>query len=164
MEKTKLMHSTSVRLADETRVQMIELLNQNLADIFDLYSQTKQAHWNIKGMNFMQLHELFDQLADDVLPFADELAERVTALGGVALGTTRLAAANTRLTNMPTDLVDGHDFVTALVDRFAVVSNNVREAIDTASNAGDEATADLFTEVTRALDKDLYFLEAHLQA
>lgn len=164
MEKTKLMHSTSVRLADETRVQMIELLNQNLADIFDLYSQTKQAHWNIKGMNFMQLHELFDQLADDVLPFADELAERVTALGGVALGTTRLAAANTRLTNMPTDLVDGHDFVTALVDRFAVVSNNVREAIDTASNAGDEATADLFTEITRALDKDLYFLEAHLQA
>lgn len=164
MEKTKLMHSTSVRLADETRVQMIELLNQNLADIFDLYSQTKQAHWNIKGMNFMQLHELFDQLADDVLPFADELAERVTALGGVALGTTRLAAANTRLSNMPTDLVDGHDFVTALVDRFAVVSNNAREAIDTASNAGDEATADLFTEVTRALDKDLYFLEAHLQA
>jgi starvation-inducible DNA-binding protein len=164
VEKTKLMHSTSVRLADETRTQMINLLNQNLADMFDLYSQTKQAHWNVKGMNFMQLHELFDQLAASVLPFVDELAERVTALGGVALGTTRLAANSTRLTNMPTDLVDGHDFVTALVDRFAVVTNNSREAIDTASNAGDEATADLFTEITRVLDKDLYFLEAHLQA
>ncbi|MCI0708690.1 MAG: DNA starvation/stationary phase protection protein Dps [Chloroflexi bacterium] len=164
MEKTKLLHSTSVHLDEATRVQMIDLLNQHLADMFDLYSQTKQAHWNVKGMNFIQLHELFDELAATVLPFVDEIAERVTALGGVALGTARLAAANTRLTNMPTDLVTGQDFVTALVDRFAFVANNCREAFDDASNAGDEATADLFIEMTRTLDKNLYFLESHLQA
>jgi starvation-inducible DNA-binding protein len=157
------MHSTSIDLSKDLREQMIVLLNQQLADTFDLYSQVKQAHWNVKGMNFMQLHEYFDELAAVILPFVDELAERVTTLGGVAMGTARMSAANSRLEEMGEDLKTGEQFVRALVDRVSDYAATTRAAIDTADEAGDMTTADLFTEVSRAVDQQLWFLEAHIQ-
>jgi starvation-inducible DNA-binding protein len=142
---------------------MNNLLNQHLADLSDLYSQTKQAHWNVKGMQFIALHELFDELAGEILGYVDMVAERVTALGGYAMGTARMAAANSQLEEFPLDANDGAAAVKALVDRYAMAAANVRAAIDAADEAGDMATSDLFTEVSRALDKSLWFLEAHLQ-
>jgi starvation-inducible DNA-binding protein len=155
---------TAVDLPDATRVAMIELLNQELADTTDLYSQTKQAHWNVKGIHFYQLHLLFDQLAEKRQGEADELAERATELGGYALGTVRMAAASTRLLEIPTDINAGVDYVRALVERYGIHANAMRAAIDEADEAGDKDTADLFTEISRELDKDLWFLQAHLQA
>src|ERR1044071_2135764 len=96
-------YKTSIDLPAEVREQVITLLNQHLADTFDLYSQTKQAHWNVKGPQFFQLHELFDKLADQLQDFADVIAERVTALGGTALGTVRMSAAASRLPEYPVD-------------------------------------------------------------
>ncbi len=154
---------TAVDLSAPTRVAMIELLNQELADTADMYSQTKQAHWNVKGIHFYQLHLLFDQLAEKRQAEADELAERATELGGYALGTVRMAAANSRLPEIPADINAGVDYVQALVERYGIHANSMRSAIDEADEAGDKDTADLFTEISRELDKDLWFLQAHLQ-
>ena len=155
---------TAVDLPTKTRVAMVGLLNQELADTADLYSQTKQAHWNVKGIHFYQLHLLFDQLAEKRQGEADELAERATELGGYALGTVRMAAASSRLPEIPADINAGVDYVRALVERYGIHANNMRAAIDEADEAGDKDTADLFTEISRELDKDLWFLQAHLQA
>src|SRR3954466_9467901 len=127
---------TEVDLPEDTRVAMIELLNQELADTSDIYSQTKQAHWNVKGIHFYQLHLLFDQLAEKRQGEADELAERATELGGYARGTVRMAAANSRLPEIPTDINAGVDYLGALVERYGIHANAMRGAIDDADEAG----------------------------
>jgi starvation-inducible DNA-binding protein len=149
-------------LPAEAREQMIDLLNQQLADTFDLFSQTKQAHWNVKGRDFYQLHELYDDLAGELIGFVDVIAERATALGGLASGTVRMAADNTRLDEYPM-IVGSIESVQALAARYGTLAQSTRTAINTANDAGDLDTADLFTDVSRALDKALWFLEAHLQ-
>ncbi len=161
---TKKTFATRIDLAPETRGKMTALLNHQLADTFDLYSQTKQAHWNVKGAQFFQLHELFDKLAEELAGYADLIAERVTALGGMALGTARMASASSRLPEYPLDVVDSIPSVEALAVRYANLAATTRAAIDTAAQHGDTDTSDLVTEVSRGLDKALWFLEAHLQA
>lgn len=156
-------YRTSIDLDEETRAQVIELLNQQLADTFDLYSQTKQAHWNVKGAQFYQLHELYDQLATTILPYVDMIAERVTALGGTAQGTARQSAAGSRLPEYPDDATGSLESLKALSERYSELAASTRSAIDASASLGDADTADLFTEVSRDLDKALWFLEAHLQ-
>ena len=130
---------------------MVDLLNAHLATVSDLYSQTKQAH------------ELFDKLAGVVEPFADLIAERAAALGGTALGTTRLAAKNSSLAEYPLDARDGKAHLEALIERYAAYAKMARKGIEAGGEAGDLDTADLFTEISREIDKALWFLEAHLQ-
>lgn len=161
--KTTRLNPTKHDLPEASRAELVDLLNQHIADLADLHSQTKQAHWNVKGMEFFTLHKLFDQLADGLLAFVDMNAERVTALGGDAMGTVRMAADNTRLDEFPNDLTDGRGFVEALVDRYSTYGAFVRDSIPVAEDLGDMDTADLFTEVSREIDKNLYFLEAHLR-
>lgn len=157
-------YKTRNDLAVEVREQMITLLNQHLADTLDLYSQAKQAHWNVKGPEFFQLHELFDKLAGEAEAYVDLIAERVTALGGTAAGTVRMSAAASRLDEYPVDVSQGLASVEALAGAYAALAETTREAIDTADRAGDADTADLLTEISRGLDKSLWFLEAHLQS
>lgn len=157
------MFPTHNNLPEDTRSQMIEMLNQQLADSLDLYSQTKQAHWNVKGPNFYQLHLLFDAHAAHVVEWIDMIAERAAMLGGYATGTARMAAAASSLKEFPTDITEGMDYVKALVERWGNYATSSREAIDKADKAGDQDTADLFTEISRQVDMDLWFLEAHLQ-
>jgi starvation-inducible DNA-binding protein len=158
------MHETRIDLPDEVREKLVGILNQHLADAVDLHSQTKQAHWNVKGSDFIQLHELFDQLAGSVLEHVDTIAERATTLGGSAAGTARMAAAASTLPEYPEDATGGMEHVRALADRYAAFGKAVRGAIDTADELGDQDTADLFTEVSRDIDEHLWFLEAHLQS
>lgn len=157
-------YRTSIDIDGETREQIIGLLNQQLADTFDLYSQTKQAHWNVKGSQFFTLHELFDQLAAGLLGHVDTIAERATALGGLAMGTARMSAAASRLTDFPADVVESGRVLEAMVSRYAELGASTRAAIDRADELGDADTADLFTGVSRDIDKGLWFMEAHLQA
>ena len=154
---------TQINIPAERRTGLIELLNQSLASIFDLFSQTKQAHWNVKGEEFYQLHELFDEIAEELEEFTDEIAERAVTLGGTALGTARMSAQGSILPEYPLDAVDGKRHVTALVERFGAFAKHVRESIDRADELGDKCTADIYTEVGRAVDKRLWFLEAHIQ-
>jgi len=155
---------TSVDIPAETRRKAIEILNQNLANSFDLMSQTKQAHWNVKGNDFWQLHKLFDELAAETAEWVDMIAERATALGGYATGTARMAAATSELPEFPTDITLGMEYVAAVVERLAQFAYGAREAIDETEKIGDANTSDLFTEIGRCADKYLYFLEAHIQA
>ena len=163
MAKHKVFKSR-INLAAGTREKMIALLNQQLADTFDLYSQTKQAHWNVKGAQFYPLHELFDKLAHELEDYVDLIAERATALGGLALGTVRMSAAASRLPESSLDVVESIPSVEALATRYAGLAATTRAAIDAATEQADMDTADLFTDVSRGLDKSLWFLEAHLQA
>jgi starvation-inducible DNA-binding protein len=162
--QAKRTFTTRIDIEEASRDRLVELLNARLADTFDLYSQLKQAHWNVKGSDFIQLHELYDSVAEPVIEYVDMIAERATALGGLALGTARLAAAASTLDEYPLDAVAGADTVVAVADRLAAYGASVRAAIDAAVELGDQDTADLFTEISRAIDKHLWFVEAHLQA
>ena len=160
--KEKTMFNTSVNIPQEERINVINILNQDLADTLDLYSQTKQAHWNVKGSDFIQLHEFFDRIAEMIFPYIDKLAERVMALGGTALGTARMSAENSDLDEFPL-INDGMQVVEALAERYAIVANYSREGIDKTEGLGDMASSDLLIEYVRSLDKALWFLEAHIQ-
>jgi starvation-inducible DNA-binding protein len=160
---TRQTFPTRVDIPAGAREELVGLLNARLADSFDLYSQLKQAHWNVKGSDFIQLHALYDTVAADVIEHVDMIAERATALGGLALGTARLAALASSLDEYPLDAVAGRDTLTVVADRLAAFGNATRAAIDASAELGDQDTADLFTEVSRSIDKHLWFVEAHLQ-
>jgi starvation-inducible DNA-binding protein len=157
------MFETRIDLPLDNRKKLVDLLNARLADISDLYTQAKQAHWNVKGTDFYQLHELYDELAAALLPFADMIAERATALGGEALGTVRMAASASSLKEFPRDAYGSMDSVDALADRYATFASNLRDSADEAEKLEDMDTNDLLIEVSREVDKQLWFLEAHLQ-
>lgn len=161
--KSRLFPSHNDLPADR-REALVALLNQSLANTFDLFSQTKQAHWNVKGPEFYHLHLLFDEIAGELAEFVDEIAERATALGGYATGTVRMAASSSTLPEYPTDAIASLDHIRALVERFAAYAAHVREGIDKSDELEDKDTADLYTEISRTVDKRLWFLEAHLQA
>jgi starvation-inducible DNA-binding protein len=157
------MFKTKNDLPEDVRIKATELLNARLSDCIDLQTQTKQAHWNVKGPNFIALHELFDQINAAVEDYVDDIAERAVQLGGVAEGTARMVALRSSLAEYPA-AVDGHSHVEALSSALAAFGKLARKAIDDADEIGDLDTADLFTEVSRGIDKWLWFVEARLQA
>ncbi|HSI14663.1 MAG TPA: DNA starvation/stationary phase protection protein Dps [Chthoniobacter sp.] len=161
--KSHLPHKTGINLPDNARSQLVTLLNQQLANLADLHSQTKQAHWNVRGEEFYQLHKLFDDLAEPFDEFIDTVAERAVTLGGLALGTARGAAAASELPEFPLE-PGGFEYAKELAQRFVKAANSVRDAIDTADDLGDKDAADIFTQISRELDKSVYFLEAHFRS
>ncbi|MGL6076716.1 MAG: DNA starvation/stationary phase protection protein Dps [Fimbriiglobus sp.] len=140
-----------------------EMLNGILADSLDLVTQTKHAHWNVKGPHFIALHDLFDKLVDMFDEPIDDIAERIVQLGGIAEGTIRNVATVSRIKEFPGKTFAGLTVVEALVDRYAALAKTTRDAIDSAAGAQDADTADILTGYSRDLDKALWFLEAHLQ-
>lgn len=158
------MHRTRIDLPVSVREKVIPVLQGRLADSIDLFTQAKHAHWNVKGPSFIALHELFDEVAEIAAHDSDLIAERITALGGRADGTSRIAAAQSKLSEYPLELTNGMEHVAALADRLAAFGKLVREAIDRTTEYGDADTSDLFTEISRAMDKHLWLVEAHMQA
>ncbi len=158
------MHNTKNDLAKGKREKVIEHLNARLADAIDLKTQAKQAHWNVKGHHFIALHELFDQVATAVEAHVDLIAERVTALGGTAMGTARVVAQMSSLSEYPLEIFEGTAHVDALSTAMADFGKRIRQNIDDADKLDDADTADLYTEISREIDKLLWFVEAHIQA
>lgn len=158
------MYDTRNDLAPRIRTKSVEILSARLADAIDLDTQSKHAHWNVKGPNFIALHELFDKIAENVEEHVDTIAERITALGGTAYGTIAAVSRATSLPAYPQDIVEGLQHVEALSNALADFGKKVRKAIDDTAELGDADTSDLFTGVSRDIDKYLWFLEAHLQA
>ena len=150
-------------LAAATRVEVIGLLNQRLADCIDLQTMCKQAHWNVKGPQFIALHKLFDDVNEAVEEYVDLIAERITQLGGVAEGTARTVAVRTALTEYPLTLSKGEDHVAALSDVLAQFGRTARLGIEEMNELQDADTADILTEISRGIDKWLWFVEAHGQ-
>jgi len=157
------MYDTRNDLSPTTRQSIVALLNGHLADAIDLQLQAKQAHWNIKGPNFVGLHELFDRVASQAGEYADEIAERAVALGGVARGTVQVVSRQSQLGEYPLEVGDWQAHVRAMQNALATFGRGARKAIDDATALNDADTADLFTEVSRGVDKSLWMVEAHVQ-
>jgi starvation-inducible DNA-binding protein len=145
----------------ETRTKMVDLLNARLSDTIALTLAVKQAHWNLKGRGFIGVHELLDEVADRLRAAADLMAERAVILGGMAEGTAEVVSKGSNLEPYPTDIVAVGDHVEALKTRFMSFGGKLRDAIDQASEAGDDDTEDLFTEISRQTDKDAWFIGAN---
>ncbi len=157
------MYPTKNDLPEPTRVRMCDLLNARLADAIDLGLQAKQAHWNVKGPAFYALHKLFDEIADGVREHEDDLAERIAQLGGVAEGTVGAIKKRSTLVEYPLAIADGREHLEALRGALTTFASKTRKGIDEAAETPDADTADLLTEVSRAVDKYLWLVEAHLQ-
>ena len=158
------LYATKNDLPETTRTKVIALCNARLADSVDLQTQVKQAHWNVKGPDFIALHELFDKINEDVEEYVDLTAERVVQLGGTAEGTARLAIKASKLSEYPAGIAAGRSTSTRSPRPLPPTAKLVRAAIDEADKLGDKDTADIFTEISRGTDKWLWFLEAHLQS
>ena len=158
------MYETKNDISQNRRVEISALLNQRLADAVDLQTQVKQAHWNVKGPYFIGLHELFDKIDEAVEAYVDLIAERIVQLGGIAEGTARVAAERSRLEEYPLSIADGSAHVEAVSRALSTFGHEARNSIDQSDELGDADTSDLFTEVSRGIDKWLWFVEAHSQA
>jgi starvation-inducible DNA-binding protein len=158
-----LLYETKNPLAAETRAQAVELLNHRLADCIDLQSQTKQAHWNVKGPHFIGLHKLFDEIYEATEEYIDLIAERVVQLGGIAEGTVRVCAKRSSLNEYPLVISSGDEHVEALSNVLAEFSGKAREAIEELDDLGDPDSMDILTDISRGIDKWLWFVEAHQQ-
>jgi len=158
------MFQTKNDLSEKVRTQVATLLQERLAEAVDLVTQAKQAHWNVKGPSFIALHELFDKVYEHAGDHADLIAERIVQLGGRAEGTVRVAAKRSQLPEYPLAITSGKEHVDALSHSLAYFGETIRKAINLADEVGDKDTADLFTEISRGVDKDLWFVEAHTQS
>ena len=157
------MHRTHNDTPNNAKKVSIDLLNARLKDGIDLALAIKQAHWNLKGPQFIGVHLMLDGFRDQLDDLNDKMAERAAALGGTACGTTQEVASGTTLAPYPTNIYAVKDHLEALLERYGAVAGAVRKGIDETDEAGDADTADLFTEASRALDKMMWFIEAHVQ-
>src|SRR5258706_16089301 len=157
------MHPTKNDLSEATRAKIIDLCNGRLADAIDLQTQCKYAHWNVKGPNFIALHELFDKINEDVEDYVDLIAERAVQLGGNADGTARMIVKRSSLAEYSVTQPGGKQHVQALSAALASFGKLVRRAIDASNEVNDADTADVFTEISRGVDKWLWMVEAHAQ-
>ncbi len=156
------MHPTHNTLSENIRAQSVELLNKHLAAAIDLHGQTKQAHWNVRGPNFIAIHELFDKVSVEVEAYSDLIAERTRGLGGTAQGTVQTAAQLSFLVPYALKVADEQQHAFAISGALAAFGQSVREASDAAADSGDNTTADLFTEISRGIDQQLWFVESHI--
>ena len=157
------LYPTKNDLPEAARREAIGLLNQRLADCIDLQTQCKQAHWNVKGPTFIALHKLFDEINEDVEEYVDLLAERVVQLGGIAEGTIGVVAKRSTLVDYPLALSAGSEHVAALSDALSMFGRTARVGIEEMNELEDADSADILTEISRGVDKWLWFVEAHQQ-
>ena len=158
------MFKTKDDVPQKVRIQVVTLLQDRLADSIDLTTQAKQAHWNVKGPSFIALHELFDKIAEESEVYADLIAERIVQFGGTAEGVISAVVKRSSLKKYPMDIATGHEHVEAFSHALATYGELIRKAIEKANKLNDAGTADIFTEVSRSVDKNLWFVEAHDQA
>ena len=157
------LYRTKIDVPANARAALVGVLNARLADAVDLATQMKQAHWNVKGPSFIALHEMFDRIHGEVQTHVDDIAERITALGGTTEGTAAVAAGKSALPRYPLEAKSGTEHVDAVGTALATFGKAVRASIDEAAEIGDADTEDLFTGISRAIDKNLWFVEAHAQ-
>ena len=157
------MKNPSIAIEGNGKSTVIDILNARLADAIDLALIVKQAHWNLRGIQFIAVHEMLDPIRAAIDVHVDTIAERIAQLDGIALGTSQIVAKSTKLAPYPTDIRKVPDHLAALADRFAKLGNQVREDIDATDEAGDADAADILTAFSRELDKDLWFIKSHLE-
>ncbi len=150
-------------LPEATREKVSQLLNEQVASAIHLQLLAKQAHWNVRGSNFRSLHKLFDDVFSAATVWADSLAERTAQLGWTVDSTLEFIGARTNLPPVAAELSDGQGLVDGLVKALSTFGANARKCIEQTEEEGDMATSDLFTEICRGVDENLWMVEAHLQ-
>jgi starvation-inducible DNA-binding protein len=156
------MPTTRNSIHDNARKAAIAALSARMADAIDLGLAIKQAHWNVRGPQFIAVHEMLDTLRGEMDDHVDTMAERISQLAGSPQGTLQAVGGATSLPPYPLDVKGIEPHLTALADRYGALANAVRKAIDEVGDAGDPTSADVLTQVSRGLDKALWFIEAHL--
>jgi starvation-inducible DNA-binding protein len=164
VDEATYMYATENDVSLDHRTNLIGLMNQRLASAVDLQMQMKQAHWNVKGPSFIALHELFDKAHEEIESYVDLIAERIVQFGGIARGTVRASAASTELADYPAAISEGLAHVEAVARALSTFGSEARNMIVEANELDDAVTSDIFTEITRGIDKMLWFVEAHSQA
>lgn len=162
--KERTLYATKNSIPENLRLQFIGMLQERLVDSIDLTLQAKQAHWNVKGPHFISLHELFDKVAEEAETYADLIAERIVQLGGIAFGTLEPVDKRSDLPAYPLGIASGREHVAALSHVLAYYGESIRGSIEKVDALGDAGTTDLLTQVSRSVDKYLWFVEAHNQA
>ncbi len=162
--EVKRMYKNRVALPDDTKAKVVEVMNKTLAASLDMYSQAKYAHWNVKGMNFYQLHLVFDATAKVIFKQIDPIAERITQLGGVANGTVRMSAANSPIAAYQVEAISGPEHLVALADALGTYCKELREASDKIDDLDEGPTSDFYNQLIVEAEEELYFLESHLEA
>ena len=157
------MKTPAIALKSNAKSAVIDILNARLADAIDLALITKQAHWNLRGPDFIAIHEMLDPMRAAIDEHVDTIAERVAQLDGIALGTSQVVAKSSTLAAYPTDIRKTRDHLAALAERYAALANQVRQDIDATDEAGDADAADILTAFSRELDKNLWFIKSHLE-
>ena len=161
MQNTILSRSTKLKFDDKVLSESIRVLSSHLADFLNLALMTKQAHWNMRGPNFIAVHEMLDPFNEKLLEYADTFAERIVQMGGTANGTAETIIAETNLSSYPTDIYEVSVHLQELIKHYSIVANNLRCDID--AGKADAATIDYFTQAVEDLDKYVWFLEAHIE-
>ena len=160
----KRMYKNRVALPEDVKEKVCAIMNPKLAAALDVYSQAKFAHWNVKGINFYQLHLVFDEVAESIFPHIDSIAERITQLGGVAMGTVRMSAETSPIPSYNVQALSGPDHLKALADSLGTYCKELRDASDKIDELKDEPTSDFFKQLVVEAEEELYFLESHLEA
>ncbi len=139
---------------------VVKMVTQIMAETYALVVKTHGAHWNVRGSGFFELHAAFEAQYQALLLAADELAERVRALGqDVPASMTQIMALSSIGDASQTD---GSSLVRALRDDHRFISKRCRDAIPLAQSADDESTADLLIKRAQQHDKTAWMLSATL--
>jgi starvation-inducible DNA-binding protein len=157
------MQKTANTLSKNIRAKSVAVLNRHLAATIDLHAQVKQAHWNVRGPTFIAIHELFDKVAAAAEEYSDLVAERAGALSGTAEGTIQVAVEHSFLDRYRLGIADAEAHIGAVTAVLASFGESVRNAIDETASFGDVDTSDVFTEISRGVDQQLWLVESHRQ-
>lgn len=130
-----------------------------LVDLVELHLQGKQAHWNVVGKNFRDLHLQLDEIIEDARLFADQMAERMRALHAVPDGRSAVVAKGTSLDEFPSGLVDTKDTVTMVVAMLEAAVGRMREVHDQVDEE-DPTTADILHGMIEKFEQYAWMVNA----
>ena len=152
------MYPTVNDLSEKIRVETVRLLNARLADAIDLQTQAKQAHWNVKGPNFIALHKLFDEVVEAVEDYVDEIAERARKLGGATLRSVSEITRNQRLRDNDDGRLSPADMLKELLDDNRQLTRFLRSSHELCDRYRDVATASLLENWIDEAERRIWFL------
>ncbi|WP_353634828.1 DNA starvation/stationary phase protection protein DpsA [Halobacterium sp. NMX12-1] len=155
--------SEGLRIDEEKAEQVIDALNADLAATYVLYHQLRKHHWNVEGAEFRDLHLFLGDAAANAEEFADELAERVQALGGVPHASPATLQEESPVEPEDEDVYDIRTSLQNDLEMYGDIIETLREHVDLAQNLGDHASAEIVRENLVQVEEDAHHVEHYLE-